>query len=80
MARGGPAVPEPDGRRQHDEDREQRLAALRIRLQAAAQDVRTAEDWARRLRTASRTAVGRNLGERPADLIPEIRRDAGEGL
>jgi DNA primase len=51
MARGGPAVP--DGRRQQDKDREQRFAALRIRLQAAAQDVRTAEDWARRLQTAA---------------------------
>jgi DNA primase len=51
MARGGPAVP--DGRRQQDEDREQRLAALRSRLQAAAQDVRTAGDWARRLQTAA---------------------------
>jgi len=51
MARRGPAVP--DGRRQHDEDREQRLAALRIRLEAAAQDVRTAGDWARRLQTAA---------------------------
>jgi DNA primase len=52
MVRRGPAVP--DGRRQHDEDREQRLAALRIRLQAVAQDVRTADDWARRLQTAAR--------------------------
>jgi DNA primase len=51
MVRGGPAVP--GNRGQHDEDREQRLAALRIRLQAAARDVRTAADWARRLHTAA---------------------------
>ena len=51
MVRRGPAVPEDRG--QQDEDREQRLAALRIRLQAAAQDVRTAGDWARRLHTAA---------------------------
>ena len=50
--RRGPAVP--DDRRQQDEHREQRLAALRIRLQQAAQDVRTADDWAQRLRTAAR--------------------------
>jgi DNA primase len=52
MVRRGPAVPE--DRRQQDQDREQRLAALRIRLQAAALEIRTAEDWARRLRTAAR--------------------------
>ena len=52
MARRGPAVPGDRG--QQDEDREQRLAALRIRLEAAAQDVRTAGDWARRLQTAAR--------------------------
>jgi hypothetical protein len=51
MVRRGPAVP--DGRRQHDEHREQRLAALRIRLQQAAQGVRTAGDWARCLQTAA---------------------------
>ena len=52
MARREPAVP--GDRRQQDEGREQRLAALRIRLQAAAQDVRTAEDWARCLQAAAR--------------------------
>ena len=51
MVRGEPAVPEDRG--QPDESREQRLAALRIRLQAAAQDVRTAADWTRRLQTAA---------------------------
>ena len=51
MVRRGLAVPEDRG--QQDEDREQRLAALRIRLQAAAQDVRTAGDWVRRLQTAA---------------------------
>jgi DNA primase len=61
MARRGPALP--GGRRQPDEDREQRLAALRIRLQAAARDVRTADDWARRLRTAARL---------PAETWPNV--------
>jgi len=51
MVRRGPAMPE--GRRQGDEGREQRLTALRIRLQAAAQDVRTADDWVRCLRAAA---------------------------
>jgi DNA primase len=51
MVRRGPALPGDRGR--HDQDREQRLAALRIRLQAAALDVRTAADWARRLQTAA---------------------------
>ena len=36
------------------EDREQRLAALRIRLQEAAQAVRTPEDWTRCLSAAAR--------------------------
>jgi len=36
------------------EDREHRLAVLRIRLQETARDVRTAEDWARCLRAAAR--------------------------
>jgi DNA primase len=52
MLRRGPGVP--GGRGQHDEDREQRLAALRVRLQRAAQDVRTAGDWARRMEIAAR--------------------------
>jgi DNA primase len=52
MVRWGPAVPE--DRRPQDQDRERRLTALRIRLQAAAQDVRTADDWARRLQAAAR--------------------------
>jgi DNA primase len=51
MARPGQTVPEQ--RRQQDEGREQRLAALRIRLQEAAQEVRTAEDWVRCLRAAA---------------------------
>ena len=33
-----------------------RLAALRTRLQATAQEVRTAEDWARCLRAAAQLA------------------------
>lgn len=52
MVRRGPAVPGDRG--QHDGDREQRLAVLRIRLQAVARDVRTAANWARRLQTAAR--------------------------
>ena len=36
------------------EDREHRLAALRIRLHQTAREVRTAEDWARCLRAAAR--------------------------
>jgi DNA primase len=55
MVRRGPAVPGDRG--QHDEDREQRLAALRIRLQTAALDVRTAEDWSRRLQAAAQLPV-----------------------
>jgi DNA primase len=51
MARRDPAKRET--RRQQDQDCEQRLAALRIRLQAAAQDVRTADDWARCLQIAA---------------------------
>jgi len=52
MARRGLTTSE--DRRKREEDREQRLAALRTRLQEAAQEVRTAEDWARCLRTAAR--------------------------
>jgi DNA primase len=52
MARRAPVVP--DDRRRRDKDREQRLAALRIRLQEAAQQIRTADDWARCLRAAAR--------------------------
>jgi len=44
----------PAGRLRQDEDREQRLAALRVRLQEAAQAVRTPEDWTRCLQTAAR--------------------------
>ena len=36
------------------EDREHRLAALRIRLHQTAREVRTADDWARCLRAAAR--------------------------
>jgi DNA primase len=36
------------------EDNEQRLAALRIRLQETAREIRTAEDWSRCLRAAAR--------------------------
>ena len=52
MAQRAPATP-PD-RHQRDEGREQRLAALRSRLQEAAREVRTPEDWARCLQAAAR--------------------------
>jgi hypothetical protein len=44
MARRGPA--RSGDRHRRDEDPEQRLAALRVRLQEAAQKVRAAEGWA----------------------------------
>ena len=52
MAQRAPATP-PD-RHQRDEGREQRLAALRSRLQGAAREVRTPEDWTRCLQAAAR--------------------------
>jgi DNA primase len=52
MARRSPVATE--DRRERDENREQRLAALRIRLHEAAKEVRTAEDWTRCLRAAAR--------------------------
>jgi DNA primase len=62
MAGRGPATP--DDRREREEDRKQRLAALRIRLYEVAQDVHTAEDWARCLR-----AVARLPGENWANVL-----------
>jgi hypothetical protein len=52
VARGGPA--RSDDQRKRSADREQRLAALRVRLQETARQIRTAEDWARCLQTAAR--------------------------
>src|SRR5438874_772631 len=46
--------PAPAGRSGPDEDREQRIAALRIRLYETAGQVRSAGDWARYLRAAVR--------------------------
>src|ERR1700691_666375 len=46
--------PAPAGRPGQDEDREQRIAALRIRLHETAGQIRTAGDWARHLRAAAR--------------------------
>ena len=46
--------PAPAARPGQDEDREQRIAALRIRLHETAGQVRTAEDWAEHLRAAAR--------------------------
>jgi hypothetical protein len=70
MARGGPVIIE--DRREREEDREQRLAALRIRLQDAAQEVRTAEDWATSLRAAARLP-----GENWAKAAETIRQITG---
>ena len=61
MAQRRPAVPQ--GRSQRDEGREARLVALRIRLQEAAQEVRTADDWARCLLVAARL---------PAETWPNV--------
>jgi hypothetical protein len=52
MARRGPA--RSDDHRLRAADREQQLAALRVRLQETAGWVRTAEDWHRCLRAAAR--------------------------
>ena len=46
--------PAPAGRPGQDEDREQRVAALRIRLHQTAGQIGSAEDWARYLRAAAR--------------------------
>ncbi len=46
--------PAPAARPGLAEDREQRIAALRIRLHETAGQIRTAGDWARHLRTAAR--------------------------
>ena len=46
--------PAPAGRPGQDEDRERRIAALRIRLDETAGQIRTAENWSRYLRTAAR--------------------------
>jgi DNA primase len=44
----------PAGRPGQDEDREQRIAALRIRLHQTAGQIGSAQDWARYLRAAAR--------------------------
>ena len=46
--------PAPAGRPGQDEDREQRIAALRIRLHQTAGQIGSAQDWARYLRAAAR--------------------------
>ena len=61
MARRRLAVPQ--DRRHRDEGRKARLAALRIRLQEAAQEVRTPDDWARCLLVAARA---------PAETWPNV--------
>jgi len=50
MARRGPV----GDHHKRPVDNEQRLAALRIRLQETAREIRTAEDWSRCLRAAAR--------------------------
>ena len=52
MPRPDPARSENHHKRAVDHD--QQLAALRMRLHETAQQVRTAEDWARYLRAAAR--------------------------
>ena len=48
------STPAPAGRPGRDEDREQRIAALRIRLHETAGQIRSAGGWARYLQTAAR--------------------------
>ena len=48
------STPAAAGRPSQDEDREQRIAALHIRLHETAGQIRTAGDWARYLRAAAR--------------------------
>src|SRR6266567_2310561 len=48
------STPAPAGWPGHDEDREQRIAALRIRLHQTAGQIRSAEDWTRYLQAAAR--------------------------
>ena len=48
------STPAPAGRPGQDEDREQRIAALRIRLHETAGQIRSAEDWTRYLQAAAR--------------------------
>src|SRR6266581_3609401 len=48
------STPAPAGWPGHDEDREQRIAALRIRLHQTAGQIRSAEDWTRYLHAAAR--------------------------
>jgi DNA primase len=48
------SAPAPAGRSGQDEDREQRIAALRIRLRETAGQIRSAQDWAWYLQAAAR--------------------------
>jgi hypothetical protein len=48
------SAPAPAGRPGQDEDREQRIAALRIRLRETAGQIGSAEDWTRYLEAAAR--------------------------
>jgi len=57
------STPAHAGRPGQDEDREQRLAALRIRLHETAGQIGSAEDWTRYLRAAAR------LGETWANVL-----------
>ena len=70
-----PAAPDPA----REDERQQKLAALRARLHEDAQALRTPGDWAARLRLAALHA-GRGLREHPAHLRPAARRHHGPGL
>src|ERR1035438_6041104 len=48
------STPAAAGRPSQDEDREQRIAALRIRLHETAGQIRSAGDWSGYMRTAAR--------------------------
>ena len=48
------STPAPAGRPRQDEDREQRIAALRIRLHETAGQIRSAQDWTWYLQAAAR--------------------------
>ena len=73
MARRGPVTFE--DQRKQEEDRERRLADLRIRLQEAALEVRTPGDWIRCLRAAARLP-----GENWANILPIASRKPGATL
>ena len=66
------STPAPAGRPGQDEDREQRIAALRIRLHETAGQIRSAAGLDQ-VPAGSRPPARRDMGERPADLPPGYR-------